>query len=67
MILLPQLCLLCHDRDYHNLLLCCICSLYVVFVCCAVFVTGHLAVDQTVNKHYYYYCYILFFDLVSNQ
>jgi len=41
--------------------------LYVVFVCCAVFVTGHLAVDQTVNKHYYYYCYILFFDLVSNQ
>jgi len=50
MIAVPQFCLLCHDRDYHNLLLCCICSFFVVFVCCAVSDTGHLAVDQTVNK-----------------
>jgi len=50
MIAVPQLCSLCRDRDYHNLLLCCICSLFVVFVCCAVYDTGRLAVDQTVNK-----------------
>ena len=30
--------------------LCCICQLFVVFVCCAVSDTGHLAVDQTINK-----------------
>jgi len=40
--------------------LCCICQLFVVFVCCAVSDTGHLAVDQTVNKQELLLLYFVF-------
>jgi hypothetical protein len=49
MIADPQLCLFCQGCDYHNLLSVLYLSI-VVFVCCAVSDTGHLAVAQTVNK-----------------